>query len=127
VKARGVKDIDLWVTDGGQAMLGAIRLTFAASQRQRCVMHKLENVLSSVPQKQREQVEPELKAVLYQHTRQEADQAVAAFVGSAYPILLSVREAMWTLSLMYSGSFTSALMRKMVKLGKSIRLCYPFS
>ena len=86
LKARGVKDIGLWVTDGGQAMLGAIRLKFAASQRQRCVMHKLENVLSSVPQKQREQVEPELKAVFYQKTRHEADQAVVAFVEKYQPI-----------------------------------------
>jgi len=80
LKVRGVKDIGLWVTDGGQAMLGAIGLKFAESQRQRCVMHKMENVLSYVPHKQREQVEPELKAVFYQKSRQEADQAVAAFV-----------------------------------------------
>lgn len=80
LKARGVKEIGLWVTDGGQAMLGAIRLKFAASQRQRCVMHKMENVLSYVPQKQREQIEPELKALFYQKSRQEADQEVAAFI-----------------------------------------------
>jgi len=59
LKARGVKEIGLWVTDGGQAMLNAIRLKCVASQRPRCVIHKMENVLSSVPQKQREQVEPE--------------------------------------------------------------------
>ncbi|GAC1668950.1 MAG: IS256 family transposase [Ktedonobacteraceae bacterium] len=80
LKARGVKEIGLWVTDGGQAMLGAINLKFAASQRQRCAIHKMENVLSYVPQKQREQVEPELKALFYQKNRQEADQAVAAFI-----------------------------------------------
>jgi transposase-like protein len=88
LKARGVKTIGLWVTDGGQAMLGAIGLKFAASQRQRCVMHKMENVLSYVPNKQREQVEPELKALFSQKSRQEADQAVAAFVekyGRIYP------------------------------------------
>ncbi len=80
LKTRGVKAIDVWVTDGGQAMLGAIGLQFSDSQRQRCVMHKMENVLSYVPHKQREQVEPELKALFYQKNRQEADQAIAAFV-----------------------------------------------
>jgi transposase-like protein len=80
LKARGVKEIGLWVSDGNQAMLNAISLKFAASQRQRCVMHKMENVLSYVPQKQREQVEPELKALFYQKNRQEADQVVAAFI-----------------------------------------------
>ncbi len=43
-------------------------------------MYKMENVLSYIPQKQRKQVEPELKAVFYQKSRQDADQAVAAFV-----------------------------------------------
>src|SRR5713226_3356099 len=33
-----------------------------------------------VPQKQREQIEPELKALCYQKGRPEADQAVAAFI-----------------------------------------------
>jgi putative transposase len=33
-----------------------------------------------VPQKQREQIEPEFKALFYQKSRQEADQAVAAFI-----------------------------------------------
>lgn len=80
LKARGVKEIGLWVSDGNQAMINAISLKFAASQRQRCVMHKMDNVLSYVPQKQREQIEPELKALFYQKSRQEADQAVAAFI-----------------------------------------------
>jgi transposase-like protein len=92
LKARGVKEIGLWVTDGGQAMLGALGLKFANSARQRCVMHKRENVLSYVPHKQREQVEPELKALFYQKSRQEAVQAVVAFVekyGCIYPTAIA--------------------------------------
>jgi len=80
LKTRGVKDIGLFVSDGNQAMLNAISLKFPATPRQRCVMHKMENVLSYVPQKQREQIEPELKALFYQKCRQEADQAVTAFI-----------------------------------------------
>ncbi len=80
LKARGVKEVGLWISDGNQAMLNAIGVKFASSQRQRCVMHKMDNVLSYVPQKQREQVEPELKALFYQKSRKEADQEVAAFV-----------------------------------------------
>lgn len=77
LKARGVKRVGLWVTDGNQAMLNAIAAKFAESSRQRCVIHKIENVLSYVPTKQRDQVEPELKAIFYQTSRLEADQAVA--------------------------------------------------
>lgn len=92
LKARGVKQIGLWVSDGNQAMLNAISVKFAASQRQRCVIHKMENVLSYVPQKHREQVEPELKALFYQPGRQEADQAVAAFIAkyqAVYPTAIA--------------------------------------
>src|SRR3989440_2853611 len=80
LKARGVKEIDLWISDGNQAMLNAISTKFATSQRQRCVKHKMDNVLSYVPHKQRDQIEPELKALFYQKGRPEADQAVAAFI-----------------------------------------------
>ena len=80
LKQRGVKEIGLWMSDGNQAMLNAISVKFATAQRQRCVVHKMENVLSYVPQKQREQIEPELKALFYQKSRQAADQAVAAFI-----------------------------------------------
>ncbi len=64
LKTRGVKEIGLWVSDGGQAMLNAIGTKFSASQRQRCVMHKMENVLSYVPAKQREQIEPETQSLV---------------------------------------------------------------
>src|SRR5436309_1854542 len=80
LKARGVKEIGLWVSDGNQAMLNAITKKFPLAARQRCVIHKMDNVLSYIPTKQQEQVEPELKALFYQKSRQEADQAVAACI-----------------------------------------------
>jgi putative transposase len=44
LKLRGVKEIGLWISDGNQAMLNAIGAKFATAQRQRCVVHKMENV-----------------------------------------------------------------------------------
>ncbi len=88
LKGRGVKAIDVWVSDGNQAMLNAITKKFPDSARQRCVVHKMDNVLSYVPTKQQEKLKPELKALFYQKDRQAADQAVAAFVEkyrSVYP------------------------------------------
>ncbi len=76
---RGVKRIDLWVSDGNRAMINAIEVKFPTGARQRCVKHKMENVLSYIPQKQRDQVEPELKAIFYQDSREQADQVAAAF------------------------------------------------
>lgn len=79
LKRRGVKTIDLWITDGHQAMLNALELKFSASQRQRCVQHKMKNVLGYIPDSQQDQVEPELKAIFYQDNRAQADQEAAAF------------------------------------------------
>jgi putative transposase len=79
LKGRGVKEIDLWISDGNQAMLNAITKKFPTSARQRCVVHKMDNVLSYIPTKQQDQIKPELRALFYQKDRQAADQAVAAF------------------------------------------------
>lgn len=79
LKRRGVKEVDLWITDGNQAMLNAIELKFSASRRQRCIQHKMNNILGYIPESQQEQVEPELKAIFYQQSREKADQEVAAF------------------------------------------------
>ena len=77
--ARGVRRIDLWITDVNRATINAIEAKFPTAARQRCIKHKLENVLSYIPQKQRDQVEPEIKAIFYQDSRAQADQAAAAF------------------------------------------------
>jgi putative transposase len=92
LKGRGVKEIGLWVSDGNQAMLNAITKKFPTSARQRCVVHKMDNVLSYIPTKQQDQIKPELRALFYQKDRQTADQAVAAFIEkyrSIYPTAIA--------------------------------------
>ena len=42
LKARGLTQVDLWITDGHQAMINAIKRQFPESKRQRCVVHKME-------------------------------------------------------------------------------------
>jgi len=79
LKGRGVRQVDLWITDGNQAMLNAVTTKFPQAQRQRCVKHKMENVLSYVPHKHRPHVEPELKAIFYQPNREKAEQRLATF------------------------------------------------
>src|SRR2546423_291556 len=61
-------------------MLNAIAAKFGTALRQRCVMHKMDNVPSYIPTRQQEEIKPELRALLYQQDRQAADQAVAAFI-----------------------------------------------
>lgn len=80
LKERGVKTVDLWITDGNKAMLNAVQAKFPGAKRQRCVKHKMDNVLSYIPEKQQELVRPELKAIFYQSSREKADQELAAFI-----------------------------------------------
>jgi putative transposase len=79
LKARGVKEIGLWVTDGHQALLNALATRFPNSARQRCVQHKMKNVLSYVPKQQHDLVKPELKAIFYQDSREAAEREIIAF------------------------------------------------
>lgn len=98
IKARGVHEIGLWITDGHQAMLNAIVLKFPFSQRQRCIKHKMDNVLSHVPEKQREEVRQELRAIFYQKSRAQADQVAAAFIEkyqTIYPSAIACMKRDW--------------------------------
>jgi transposase-like protein len=94
LKDRGVEHVDLWITDGHKAMLNAIQIKFPSSKRQRCIKHKMENVLSYIPEKQHEQVRPELKAIFYQVNREKADQELAAFIAKYEKIYPSAIECL---------------------------------
>lgn len=88
LKNRGVEQVDLWITDGNQAMLNAIQNKFSTSQRQRCLKHKMENILDYVPKKHQDLIRPELRAIFYQDSREKADQELAAFIAkyeAVYP------------------------------------------
>lgn len=79
LKARGVEQVDLWITDGQRAMLNAVERKFPQAKRQRCLKHKLNNVLSYVPKTQWAHIEPELKAIFYQDRRAQAEHMLEAF------------------------------------------------
>ncbi|NIU58303.1 MAG: IS256 family transposase, partial [Phycisphaerae bacterium] len=63
LKERGVEKVGLWITDGNQATINAVEHKFPDSARQRCIKHKMDNILGYIPKKQQEQVKPELKAI----------------------------------------------------------------
>ncbi len=80
LKRRGVKQVDLWITDGNQAMVNAIANTFPASQRPRCLNHKIAKVLAYVPEKPHERIRPDVSAICYQDSRAKAALALAACI-----------------------------------------------
>ena len=80
LKERGLKQVDLWITDGNKAMMNAIESKFFNARRQRCIRHKMANVLGYVPKEQHDRVEPELRAIFYQENLEKAQQTAAAFL-----------------------------------------------
>ena len=72
LKDRGLEMVDVWISDGGKAMINAIESKFQNAKRQRGVRHKMENVLGYIPNEQQEQVYPELQAVFYQDNLEKA-------------------------------------------------------
>jgi transposase-like protein len=80
LKERGVSQVDLWITDGNQAMINAISIKYSQSKRQRCIKHKMENILGYIPKKQQDVIQSEIRSIFYQTNREKADQEVAAFI-----------------------------------------------
>ncbi len=79
LRARGVSQIDLIVTDGHDGLLAAVADLFPATQRQRCLVHKQRNVLSAIPKREHQEVATELSAIFKQEKREEALLNLAAF------------------------------------------------
>ena len=79
LRARGATHIDLLVTDGHDGLLASVKELFSATPRQRCLVHKQRNVLSSVPRRERSDVQAELVGIWNQPTKQEALIQLAAF------------------------------------------------
>ena len=86
--------VDLWITDGHQAMINAIASQFPDARCQRCVVHKMDNVLGYIPTQQQESIKPERKAIFYQASRDEADIELAAFCGKYADIYPSAVECL---------------------------------
>ena len=49
LKARGLRDPLLVISDGGKGLIGAAEIVFDRSLRQRCLIHRARNILAKVP------------------------------------------------------------------------------
>ncbi len=56
LKARGLKDPLLIISDGAAGLVGAIEIVFPNSLRQRCLIHRVRNILAKVPRHAQEQI-----------------------------------------------------------------------
>ncbi len=79
LRTRGAIQIDLIVTDGHDGLLAAVAALFAATPRQRCLVHKQRNVLTAIPRRERAEVQAELVGIWEQPGKEEAMVQLAAF------------------------------------------------
>ncbi len=79
LRSRGATQMDLIVSDGQDGLLAAVAQLFAATPRQRCLVHKQRNILNAIPRRERGEVQAELVGIWEQPTKQEALTQLAAF------------------------------------------------
>jgi transposase-like protein len=79
LRTRGATHIDLIVTDGHDGLVASVNELFAATPRQRCLVHKQRNVLAAIPRRERGDVQAELIGIWAQPTQPEALTQLAAF------------------------------------------------
>lgn len=94
LKQRGVERIDLCITDGNQSTINAFESKFPDGQRQRCVVHKISNVLGYIPQAKHQTIEPELQAIFYNESKEKSQQQLAAFVDNYQTIYTQAVESL---------------------------------
>lgn len=77
LKARGLRDPLLVISDGGQGLIGAAEIVFDRSLRQRCVIHRARNILAKVPAHAQAKVKAEFWAIFDDIDADPGDAAVA--------------------------------------------------
>lgn len=79
LRTRGVKEIDLIVTDGHDGLLAAVSTLFPATLRQRCLVHKQRNVMNAIPHREEKEVLTELAGIWKQEKKEDALLNLTAF------------------------------------------------
>jgi len=80
---RGLRPPQLFITDGNQGLLKAIKDIWPEVPRQRCAIHRIRNVLARVPKKRQDEVKKALHRIFYaaclDDARDEAKQFLSHY------------------------------------------------
>lgn len=80
LKARGLKGVELVISDDHAGLRGAIREVFTEAVWQRCYVHFLRNALDHLPRKADDECMTELRWIYDRRTVEEARQDLAAWL-----------------------------------------------
>lgn len=99
LKARGVEDMLIVVTDGLKGMTEAIETAFLEVMHQTCIVHLIRAATACVPAKDRKVVCDALKSIYQAVDAEQAEKALEAFEASAlgkkYPSAAKVWRRSW--------------------------------
>ena len=76
------------ISDGCPGLIRAVKETWPTAPRQRCIVHRIRNVLARVPKRDHQRVAPALNRIFYAASLEEALAAARAFAGhwqNVYP------------------------------------------
>lgn len=77
---RGLKAPKLVITDGNPGLLRAIKDTWPEVPRQRCVVHRIWNVLGRVPRKRQKEIKAALLRIFYAASLEDAEVELKRFL-----------------------------------------------
>ena len=99
LKARGVEDILIAVTDGLKGMTEAIETVFPQTLHQTCIVHLIRASTAFISHKDRAEVCKELKSIYQAVDAEAAERALERFkdtaMGKRYPAIIGVWERAW--------------------------------
>lgn len=99
LKARGVEDILIAVTDGLKGMTEAIEAVYPQALHQTCIVHLIRASTSFVSQKDRAAVCKDLKPIYQAVDADAAERALERFgstaMGKKYPAIIQIWERAW--------------------------------
>lgn len=80
LKGRGLKGVDLVVSDDHAGLVQALKKQFQGAAWQRCQVHFMRNVLGHAPHKYRKEIAEQLKTILYAHEKNTAKKLANEFI-----------------------------------------------
>jgi transposase-like protein len=96
LKARGLQEIALLVSDAHMGIQSALKESFLGASWQRCKVHFMRNIVAHIPPKSKERFAARLKQIWLQESKKEAmmiAQAIIQEFGQRYPEAIDVLEA----------------------------------
>jgi transposase-like protein len=93
---RGLRQPPLVISDGNAGLLRAVGEAWPETAVQRCIAHRMRNVLDKTPKAQREAVHRDLKTIFYAGTEDEARRMAEKFAAKWGGALPSVTKCLLT-------------------------------